>query len=484
MYKPLTHRILQEELNKHQKRVGNWPAVYINSDTGRRYEPHNDQERQWVESDDSPYPLIKGGEGSGKSVAGIIKTLNRLRKGMSGVMVSPNLPHFKRSLWPEFRRWCPWACVADEHRHYSSAVWSPTQTFTIVFNAENGAQSTLICGGITQPRLWEGPNVSFAHIDEARGLKDDEALKVLAGRIRIDGPNGEKPQLYITTTPIKKEVGATDYHWLYQYYGDIEENDPYLDFKRKTFVVTLSLQDNAKNLSQSYIENRGSMLSEVQHNIRVKGEWDEETSSNPFLPDMSYWHRLQENLPPVKSKKTSGRNYSDALIVGVDGSYSRDSFGIVAVSRHPKQRDHVAVRMAYVWKPSPKKKLDYQGTANNPGPEMILRQLCAEYNVVGVFYDPRELHDMMNRLSKDHVAFFKEFQQGKPRDVADQQLYDLIILQKLSHNGDHELTMQIANCDKVIKDGGTRIKKRGTGLHNDMAVALSMACHYCLEYNL
>ena len=140
--------------------------------------------------------------------------------------------------------------------------------------------------------------------------------------------------------------------------------------------------------------------------------------------------------------------------------------------------------MAYVWKPSPKKKLDYQGTANNPGPEMILRQLCAEYNVVGVFYDPRELHDMMNRLSKDHVAFFKEFQQGKPRDVADQQLYDLIILQKLSHNGDHELTMQIANCDKVIKDGGTRIKKRGTGLHNDMAVALSMACHYCLEYNL
>ena len=95
-----TIRTLQEALRDED----GWPRVYVNSETGRVYKPHNDREREVVFSDTPRYLLVRGGEGGGKSVCGIVKTLNRVRRGMSGVLIAPNLPHLKRSLWPEFRR--------------------------------------------------------------------------------------------------------------------------------------------------------------------------------------------------------------------------------------------------------------------------------------------------------------------------------------------------------------------------------------------
>src|ERR1051326_5404988 len=66
-----------------------WPDEYVNCDTGKSYEPHHEDERKFVYEDGPSNALARGGEGSGKSVAGIIKDLNRLRRGCTGIMVSP-----------------------------------------------------------------------------------------------------------------------------------------------------------------------------------------------------------------------------------------------------------------------------------------------------------------------------------------------------------------------------------------------------------
>lgn len=188
---------------------------YVNRETGRVYTPHNENEREFVYTDGPRYRLVKGGEGSGKSVSGIIKDLNRVRRGMNGVMGSPDFEHFKKSLWSEFRRWCDPEFVVEKDRYRLSQVWEPQKQFELHFHTiYDGGIATLYCGGFDDPTGWEGPNINFAHFDEARRHQDPAMLKVLDGRVRIPGLLGEPPQIYLTTTPSK--------HWLFDYFGDIE----------------------------------------------------------------------------------------------------------------------------------------------------------------------------------------------------------------------------------------------------------------------
>ena len=56
-------------------------------------------------------------------------------------------------------------------------------------------------------------------------------------------------------------------------------------------------------------------------------------------------------------------------------------------------------------------KLDFKGNEEVPRPEMVLRKLCDEYAVVEVAYDPWQMHDMAQRLSRERVAWFNDFSQ-------------------------------------------------------------------------
>jgi len=237
-------RLEQIAQNKATEKT-DWPKDFVNSETGKTYAPHNADEELFVFQDTPRFSLLKGGEGSGKTTAACVKALNRVRRGMSGIMVSPDLPHFKRSLWPEFRRWCPWDMVIEKHQYRGKFTWEPHQPFILPFKNE----AVIYMGGIDEPGAWEGPNISWALIDEARRKKTANALKVLDGRIRIAGPKGEPPQLFIATTPRK--------HWLYEYFGgvgpngiiELDENDAKRPFKEQAIVGTRETKDNSKNLS-------------------------------------------------------------------------------------------------------------------------------------------------------------------------------------------------------------------------------------------
>lgn len=454
----------QAELERRRRNgsgVGQWPSTYTNRDTGRVYTPHHEGERRFV-FEDGPwrYGLAKGGEGGGKSVAGIIKNLERVRRGMDCIMVGTDLEHFKKSLWPEFRRWCPWDQVVPSQRRRASVSWEPQHSFSLAFT--NGA--VLLCGGIDDPASWEGPNVSAAHLDEARRKKTPDALKVLDGRVRIAGPQGEPPQLYCTTTPRK--------HWMYDYFGPLKDDDPLADFKTSSFVIDLLTRDNAHNLAAGYVENRAKTLNASEARVLLEAAWEDIDEVDRFLASMIWWDACKEDLPPLGER--------EPMVLCADGGVKSDHFALVGVTRHPQRHNDIAVRLVMEWIPPRGGALDFDPI------ELEIRRVCQTFHVVALTYDSYQLHQMMTRLQNDGVAWCWEFNQGPDRLVADKQLYDLIMNRRLAHDGNLILRSAADNADRKIDgdDRKLRIVKRADSLKIDPLVACSMASARCLELNL
>lgn len=440
--------------------------VYRNADTGRTYQPHHAAEAEWVGTDTPAYAVALGGEGAGKSLAGIVKALERVRRGMSGIMVSPDLPHFRRSLWPEFRRWCPWQAVVESQRHRQSAEWSPSTPFEMVF--VGGA--TIYCGGIENPESWEGPNVNWAMLDEARKCPTAGALKVLSGRVRIPGPHGEPPQLWITTTPRM--------HWLHEYFGPPVADDPFAAFKRSSRVVHLRTEDNAANLSAGYVDERGRTLTEAEKRVYLGGEWEDVDTGERFLPTMTWWDACKETIPALAR---------DGLVLSMDAGISGDSFGLVGVSRHGAagRHDDIAVRYVREWTPAGAGgKVAFENGTDGPVDEV--RRLAKAYNVLCVVYDPYQLYSDAARLAQEGVAWMQEFPQGSQRLEADKALLDLIMARRIAHDGNEALRRHIDNADRKLdpESRKLRIVKRTDSRKVDLAVCLSMAAWQSLALNL
>jgi len=410
---------------------------------------------------------MRGGEGSGKSCAGIIKVLERARRGMSCIMASPDFEHFKKSLWPEFVRWCPADCVVAHQRYRLSPSWEAAKQFELFILSQTGTIVTLYCGGMDDPASWEGGNVSCAHLDEARRKSTPEALKVLDGRVRIAGPQGEPPQLWLTTTPRK--------HWLYEYFGELLPDDPRAAFKRDSLVVTLSTEDNerAGNLAVGYTQQRGQSLTESERRVLLAAEWEDIDEAERFLPSIAWWDACQETLPPVT------RN--EPLVLGVDAGVTNDYFALVGVTRHPQRKADVAVRYVRVWKPQGKP-LDFDAIERELIETLLKRKDL--YNLAQIAYDKYQLHQMMQHLKQ--FVWCKEFNQNEERKIADKQLLDLIQTRRIAHDGNAELRAALDNANrKTDQDTKTlRLVKRADPLKIDLAVALSMASSECLRLSL
>lgn len=451
-----------------------WPSVYRNSETKMVYTPHHNEEKEFVENNSPRYGLVKGGEGGGKSVCGIIKSLERLRLGMNGIMVSPDLPHFKKSLWKEFRRWCPVEAVIESQRYRLNVQWQPSEAFEMVFQNDVGGYSTLLCGGMENPQSWEGPNVNFFHFDEARRANDASALKVLDGRIRIPGPSGESPQGWITTTPAK--------NWLFEYFGPVVENDARLSFKNDARVITLFTEANerAGNLEQGFTAKRRQSLTEAEARVLLEAAWEDIDDVDKFLPSMTLWDACKMDLPPLDNHTP--------IVIALDAAKGRlhspsDCFGLLGASRHPTEHNNVAFRFSYKWQAKSGQKIDYDGTDDNPGPGKTIERLAKQYNIVQVCYDPTELHYFAGIYSAKLGLWFEEIPQAmgnhkRPgRGVFDGQLLDLITQRKIAHDGDVNLREHISNANKKTdpEDRKVRLVKRSENQKIDLAVCASMS---------
>jgi hypothetical protein len=443
-----------------------WPRLgqYRNRDTGKTYKAHNAGELEFVTSDTPKYALLKGGWGGGKSVAGIIKALERLRRGCSGIMVSPDNPHFDRSLWMEFERWCPWNEV-EYHNQTRRIIKFSTGAF-------------LLYGGIENEEDWEGPNVNWAMFDEARKKKDPQALKVLMSRVRIMGPKspedavGILPQLFVDTTPLK--------HWLFDYFGPLREKDPLASFKAVSKTYTLLTSENLENLDPQYVNDMLAGLTELEAQVNLEAKWADLEDTDRFLPSIILWDACREELPALAR--------TEPMVLALDAGVSNDPFGMLGVTRHPKRHGDVAVRFVQKWEAPRGGTIDYQGSEERPGPERMIRKLTSVANIVQVCYDVFQLHDMAGRLGAqgDALAWFREFGQGALRMESDKFLLDLIMQRRVAHDGNPDLREHMDNADRQMDPDTRRLRivKRAKDLKIDLAVCLSMGAYECLRLNL
>lgn len=455
-----------------KKKLSNWPQEYTNSETGKTYKPHHDAENAWVTDTSKRYLLAKGGEGGGKSVAGIIRDLERIKAGCHGIMVSPDFEHFKRSLWPEFRRWCPWEFVVEKQQYRQSPDWEPGRPFQLAFIT--GA--IVYCGGMKESDIeaWEGPNVNWAHFDEPRRHKTARALKVLDGRVRIP-MGGYMPQMWLTSTPRM--------NWLFKFFGPWRGKgvDPRAAFKEDSHVVTLLTKDNEENLEPGFTQKRAQTLTAAEVRVYLEAEWEDVDETQQFLPSMTLWDLCDTGLPPLTA--------NEPMILALDApegtneSGNASSFGMVGVTRHPDNHQDVAVRFVREWKAPQGGILDFRG---EDSPEWWVKHLCANFAVEQVAYDAYNLHSMITDLNKLNIAWFKKFPQTSQRLEADKQLLDLILQRRIAHKGDEALREHIKNANRKLADDGKRLRivKREPGLNVDLAVCLSMACFECLRLNI
>jgi hypothetical protein len=189
--------------------------------------------------------------------------------------------------------------------------------------------------------------------------------------------------------------------------------------------------------------------------------------------------RKDEEWPKLDEKHTSH-------IISLDAAVSGDCFALFMGCRHPEKPGEVLTRYAQIWKPSPGHKIDFQGTEEKPGPELVLRRLIRDYNIVQVTYDPYQLHDLSSRLKTEVLAWFKAFPQEKPRLYADSQLRDIVRDRRFWHRGETDLRdhFQNANAEIDKEDHKIRIVKRTEKLKIDLCVAASMCAYELLRLNL
>ena len=204
------------------------------------------------------------------------------------------------------------------------------------------------------------------------------------------------------------------------------------------------------------------------------------TSTESFVP--SEWFdacmRKPEEWPNIDKEH-------HPVIIGIDAATSNDNFAIFMGSRHPDRPNDIITLYANAWKPK-NGKIDFQGTEEDPGPEKVLRRLIKENNVIQVCYDPYQMWDMANRLNKEGLAWFRPFNQGNGRLIADSQLREIIRDRRFWHRGEPLLREQVQNANAKLdeQDSKIRIVKRTEKLKIDLAVATSMCSHELLRLNL
>lgn len=445
-------------------------------------------------SDDSTRRVaVLGGEGSGKSTFGVIKVLERLRRGAIGVAGSPDLPHFKKSLWPEFRDWCPWPFVVPEQRYRSADRWEPSEAFEL--NFINGASVRM--GGFEDPGSWEGPNLNFFHFDECRRHRTPAMLKVIEGRIRKDIDfNGERmrPQVIYTSTPRK--------HWMYDYFGPMKTresaagetivDDPLAAFKRDLRFMKLRTSDNSENLSEGYAESRAEGLLEWERRVLLDAEWEDEVDTEQFiLPE--HWQACIDSS--LAGEITEGRTGTgcrwvrwidksltpnEIIAFAVDGSLRDDTTAIVGVSDHPRRRGIFAIRYVMIFYPEPDRPTDFEDL------EAHLYHVWQSYACLSICYDETQLANLAQRLAKRGVRA-EVFSQQQQRIEADTGFRTMVSSRQILHGGFKPLTDQVLNANAKRQTGDendsrsrrVRIVKRRGDLKIDACVTASMSLqHY------
>lgn len=213
-------------------------------------------------------------------------------------------------------------------------------------------------------------------------------------------------------------------------------------------------------------------------------------AESQFVP-MESWDACGD-VHPISVPTSEDRTMQ---VVAADAAVTGDCFGILSVSRCPKDNTCVDIRAVRKWDPK-----DTGGVIDLSGPEDFLRALCKVNNIVQIAYDPFQLENTAQRLRKEEIAWLEPFIQAGDRLKADSQLYDLIVGRRVHYSHGEgcpggsqcncmmaSLREHIANANakmQVNEDSKLRIVKKSSGKKIDLCICLSMASARCLYLRL
>lgn len=243
--------------------------------------------------------------------------------------------------------------------------------------------------------------------------------------------------------------------------GEIIDSEREMYRNEKLFVLwntkpTLPWQ------TPEYYEDQRRQLDPMEYD-RVHGNaWGR--SVGAFVP-LGWWASCAGDVSVCKNP----------VVVALDAAVSDDSFAVVTVSR---MGGKCYVMDSKIWYPPPNGKIDYLEV------KRYLRGLKERFVIREFTYDPMQLAQMAQELY-GVLGFWREFNQGHDRLVADKQLYDLIRDGLIVHGNEPELNAHVANADrKVESENKIRIVKRRHEDKIDGAVATSMACARAIYYRI
>lgn len=157
-------------------------------------------------------------------------------------------------------------------------------------------------------------------------------------------------------------------------------------------------------------------------------------------------------------------------VVGVDAAPRRDKTAVVLDQRHRDGTHHVK---AWHFEADPE-----AGLLDFDELKVLLRGICAEYNVSRIVVDPAHLFAIMDELAREGLPI-EDFPQHASRMIpASMNLYDLIQLGRIQHGNDPTLTKHVLQAGvKEIPPSGWRLTKVTRAENIDAAVSLAMAAH-------
>jgi len=188
---------------------------------------HNDRYRY-------KYRLLRGGTGSGKTIAGSFEMLDFLLEnpGSVGYIFEPNYKMVTKILIPN---------------SLEMLLGFPIESNPIVTDYRKTEHRIDLCngsrlwfGGLEDPEMAEGPNIDIIMVDEGRLVrKFEEAWRVIQRRIRGSVPGKYPVGAYVTTTP------NAPLSFMHNFFENPKTKDP------DTQIYNMTLYDNP-HLTEDY----------------------------------------------------------------------------------------------------------------------------------------------------------------------------------------------------------------------------------------
>ena len=183
---------------------------------------------------------------------------------------------------------------------------------------------------------------------------------------------------------------------------------------------------------------------------------------------LNQWVRAQESWLPAGAWQqcTDARPLLDDALtfVGIDMALKHDSIAVVVA----QVQGDVVVTRAKIWKPQDE-------GVDVAGVEVYLRSLHQQFDVREFVYDPAYFQRSAEALSDDGLPMVEYPQSSQRMIPACGNAYDLIVNQRMTHDGSPTYTDQVLSAAQRMTDQGWRLSKGKSRRQIDAAIAMVMA---------